>query len=245
MRKFLIPMGGAIGVSGIAALLIGVIVLRSPDTHSNLWESVDSGYSRTGLALVGQAGDVELSLETEHITLGNLIALDPGRAVYLTRGCSTCHGLDALGGSVGPSLAGSVPEILDRMVRDGPGGMPAYSEDYLSDEDMAEMAVYLENLVVVRPGPAEIAAIQGLTWDPAISPSVLLQGKAAVRRTCGACHSQPTAEEVRAAFPNDFDATSLVADMAVRQTNLSLHDATAIAYYMMAVLHDVDLVKVP
>ncbi|MBI2872288.1 MAG: cytochrome c [Chloroflexi bacterium] len=247
MDRFLVPRLGLVAIIGLATVLIGVIVLRSPDTHANLWNSAQTGYARTSQALVGhEAADVELKLvEQQGITAGKPASLEPGRAIYLGRGCAMCHGLDARGGAVGPSLAGTNPEIVKRMVRDGPGGMPAYTETHLSDADLAEMANYLQNLPVVRPGSSEIAALQGITWDPSVSPSILLQGKAAVRRSCGACHSQPTAEEIRSAFASDFDATSLVADMASRQTNLSLQDARAIAYYMLAVLHGVDLVKAP
>ncbi len=246
MSRFLVPAAGFVVVIGIATFLIGKIVLNSPDTHAHLWETLHPGYDRTAPITVGQdVGDVELTLKRGRSEIGNPLSLTPGQEIYLASGCSMCHGLDARGGPVGPSLAGSTLKIVGHMVRDGPGGMPAYTEAHLSDTDLAKVADYLQNLTVVRPDSAEIAAIQRLTWDLSISPSVLLQGKAAVRRSCGACHTQPTDEEIRRAFGGDFDATSLVADMAGRQTNLSLEDARAIAYYMMAVLHGVDVVNVP
>lgn len=246
MRSYLVPAGGFAAVACLATVLIGVIVLSGPDTHSNLWTSADAGYARTSLSVVGQeTGDVELALSEPHLGTGNPISAEPGRGLFLTRACATCHGLDARGGPVGPSLAGSQPEIVERMVRDGPGGMPAYTEAHLSDADVAELAGYLHNLSVVKPSSAEITAIQVLTWDPSVSRSVLQQGQAAIRRSCGACHTQPTAEEIRSAFASDFDATSLVAAMAARQTNLNVQDAKAIAYYMMAVLRGEDLVEVP
>ncbi|MBI2855525.1 MAG: cytochrome c [Chloroflexi bacterium] len=244
MSRFLVPAAGFVVVIGIATFLIGKIVLNSPDTHAHLWETLRPEYDRTAPITVGQeVGDVELALTRGRSEIGNPMSVTPGQEIYLASGCSLCHGLDALGGPVGPSLAGTTLSTLEKMVRDGPGGMPAYGEAHVSDSDLAKLADHFRNLPVVEPNSAEIAAIQRLTWDPAISPSVLLQGKAAVRRSCGACHTQPTAEEIRGAFGSDFDATSLVADMATRQTNLSLEDARAIAYYMMAVLHGVDLVK--
>lgn len=246
MRRFIAPIGGFAAVASLASVLIGVIVLRSPDTHANLWESAEIGYDRTSLGVVGtETGDVELSLDAPRSGWGDGLSVEPGRSLFLSRGCGTCHGLDARGGPVGPSLAGSTPKTVEHMVRDGPGGMPAYTEAHLSNADVAELAAYVQRLNVVMPGPAEIAAIQRLSWDPSVSRSVLLQGKAAVRRSCGACHTQPDEAEIRRAFATDFDATSLVAAMAARQTSLDLEEARAIAFYMMAVLHGVEVVEVP
>ncbi len=241
MRNFLIPMGGFAAVAMLATVLIGV-VLRSPDTHSNLWTTVQAGYSRTSPIYVGQ--EVALSLDVEHTQAGTLASMDPGRAIYLTRGCATCHGVDARGGPVGTSLAGSFPEIVKSSVREGRGGMPAYTEAHLSEADAATLAAYLQGVKVARPGPEDAAKIASLTWDPSVPRDMLLQGKAAIRRSCGACHAQPTKEEILSAFGSDSMATGLVAEM-LRNTNLSLEDATAIAYYMMAILHGADPVQEP
>lgn len=244
MRRFLVPMLGFVLVTGLATFLIGKIALNSPDTHAHLWETLRPEYNRTAPITVGQeVVNVELTLTRGRAAIGNPMALGPGQEIFLASGCATCHSLDARGGPVGPSLAGSFPDIVKHMVRDGPGGMPAYSEAEVSDADLATLAGYLQSLKVVKPSPAEVSAIQGLTWDSSIPPSVLLQGKAALRQSCGACHTQPSQEEIRSAFASDFDATSLVAAMVVRQANLNLQDAISIAHYMMAILHDADPVK--
>jgi mono/diheme cytochrome c family protein len=252
-------MGGFAVVATLATVLIGFIVLRSPDTHANLWTTLHPGYARTAPIVVGQeaVGDVELALDPGRAIYLSLSAavselravttpLDPGRAVYLSAGCATCHGLDARGGPVGPSLANpfpDFPEIVKKMVRDGPGGMPNYSEAHLSDADLEVMAAYLQKLAAPRPNSEEIAAIQNLKWDPTVPQALALQGKAALRRSCAACHTQPTNEEILSAFSTDGQAAGLVAEM-VSETNLSLEDARAIAYYMMALLHGADPVKV-
>ncbi|MBI4310546.1 MAG: cytochrome c [Chloroflexi bacterium] len=257
------PLLGFTVVASLAITLIGVIVLRSPDTHSNLWQSVRADYGRTPLGFIGQeAGDVELALNGRELKQENtgLVssvyamgiagaadlagATDPGRVVYLTRGCSTCHGVDARGGPVAPSLAGSPPATVERMAREGPGGMPAYSPAHLSDDDMADLAPYLRSLEVARPKSEEIAALQRLTYDPSVPLDVLLKGKAAIRRSCGACHDQPGPQDIQRAFGSDAEAARLVADM-VYETNLNLDDARAIAYYMLAVLNGADPVKAP
>lgn len=246
MGRYLVPIGGAAMVAGLAGVLIWKIVLLSPDTHAHLWETWHPGYTRTSPIFVAPepVGDVELALGTGRIEGENPGPLEPGRAIYLTLGCSTCHGLDARGGPVGPSLAGTRPQILEHMVRDGPNGMPAYTKDHITDADLATLAAYLQRLEVARPDFAEIAALQRLAYDPATPLDVLLNGKAALRRSCGACHTQPSKEEILSAFGSDSLATGLVAQM-VEQANVSLEDGKAIAHYMMAILHGADPVKEP
>ncbi len=245
MRRFLVPVVGFGVVVGLATVLIWAIVLRSPDTHAHLWETWRPEYTRTSPIFVGQeVGDAVLTLDQGHPKARSPVPLEPGREIYLGAGCGTCHGLDARGGPVGSSLAGSFPDIVKRMVRDGPGGMPVYTEAHIPDADLATLAAYLRGLPVAKPDFAEIVALQRLTYDPATSLDVLLKGKVALRMSCGACHTQPTKDEILSAFGSDSLATGLVAAM-VDETNLSLEDGKAIAHYMMAILHGADPVKEP
>jgi mono/diheme cytochrome c family protein len=58
-------------------------------------------------------------------------------AAYTDGGCNVCHGANGEGG-IGPALAGtdhSFDEVTE-VVRNGEGGMPAFSEDKLSDDDL-------------------------------------------------------------------------------------------------------------
>src|SRR5215207_808204 len=59
-----------------------------------------------------------------------------GRKVYLDAGCSACHGMNAEGTDVGPSLAGHTAEQVHQQVRSPLAQMPAYSQEQLSDEDL-------------------------------------------------------------------------------------------------------------
>ena len=245
MRNFLVPTVGFAVVATLATVLIWAIVLRSPDTHAHLWETWRPEYTRTSPIFVGQeVGGVELTLGQGHLRKGYLAFGEVGRAIYLDLGCATCHGLDAKGGPVGPSLAHSSPNITKRMVREGPGGMPVYGEAVVSEADLGKLATYLQNLKTVKPSTEEIASIQRITYDPSVPTDMLLKGKVAIRRSCGACHTQPTKEEILHAFGNDTLATGLVADM-VQETNLSLEDARAIAYYMLAIINGADPIKEP
>jgi len=93
MRRFLVPLGGFMLVSGLATFLIWKIVLNSPDTHAHLWETLRPGYDRTSPIFVGQeVGDVELTAKRGHAQTGNPVSMDPGREIFLVSGCATCHG---------------------------------------------------------------------------------------------------------------------------------------------------------
>ena len=69
-----------------------------------------------------------------------------GREVYLNAGCSACHGLNAEGTDVGPSVAGHTAQQVHQQVRSPLAQMPAYSEAQLSEEDLDQVAGYLAAL---------------------------------------------------------------------------------------------------
>ena len=69
-----------------------------------------------------------------------------GSEVYLNAGCSACHGLNAEGTDVGPSVAGHTVEQGHQQVRSPLAQMPAYSEAQLSEEDLDQVAGYLAGL---------------------------------------------------------------------------------------------------
>ncbi len=130
---------------GTAVLLIALtllmIVARSPWTHSNLNVGFDARYKRTEQDLVGTPvpfmGD----------TLGVPPASDPvqlGKQLFVVKGCAACHGLDGRGGVIGPSIVGTKAEKLRAKTQVGPQGMPAYSPDALTDQDLAAIAAYLD-----------------------------------------------------------------------------------------------------
>lgn len=244
MDRFLVPRLGLVLVLGLATLLIGVIVLRSPDTHGNLWNRVKPGYARTTVATLG--GEVAfgmpggLALHSPGVLWQGASPMDPGRRAYLGAGCATCHGLDATGAVVGTSLAGADPEITKNVVRNGPGGMPAFAKSQLSDDDLDKLTAYLQGLGTAMPSAGEMTTLSQLSYDPSVPLDVLLKGKAALRRSCGACHTPPSKEEMM----GGFDVGSLLATM-VQQTNLSLEDAKLIGYYILAIRNGADPLAEP
>lgn len=257
MARFLVPRLGLAAVIAAATVLIG-IALRGPDTNGNVWREVPPGYTRTEVTVVGENGASKtlpvtaaspgprIALALPDLTFGAAATrMDPGKRVYIQAGCATCHGVDAQGGPVGPPLADSDPKIVTRMIREGRGGMTAYTEAQLNNADVDKMVAYLQGLKTTpKPTTEEMAALARLTYDPAVPTSVLLKGKADLRRSCGGCHSQPNKEEIRGAFASDFDAASLVAEMAQR-ANVKFEDAMAIAHYMLALRNGADPLKQP
>lgn len=70
----------------------------------------------------------------------------PGQGDYLGY-CAPCHGTTGLGGNGGPSLVASVPGLddaaLQRIIREGQGGMPAFPS--LSDDQVDRLVDYLRD----------------------------------------------------------------------------------------------------
>ena len=147
MRSFRVPPGpivGAVMMSGLAFMLIAVIVARSPYTHGNLSAA---GYDRTEISYVDEEYPFEgVGLAKPRLAQTGDAARD-GRLLFFEYGCASCHGLGAQGGTVGPALewASQLGEgELERLVRDGPRGMPSYTT--LSHEDIEKLAAYLRLL---------------------------------------------------------------------------------------------------
>ncbi len=156
MSRYSIPAIGLTGVGAMAVLLILLVVLRavpgmgmnfSPDTHGNLWQEVKPGYNRTDLALVGQPIE---GAYPPHPTSGKLpqglSQRDLGQRLFSGAACATCHGLQGKGAVIAPRVVGASPQLVEAMARFGPGGMPAFSVDVLTEDELAAIAVYLQFL---------------------------------------------------------------------------------------------------
>ena len=155
MDRFLVPRLGFAVVIGLAVVLIGVMVLRGPDTHGNLWNVVRPDYVRTDLATLGgtdiRTSPAKVAFVLPEAGLGPATAIDPGKRIFIEAGCAKCHGVDARGAPVGPSLAKARPDTVRNTVREGPKGMPAFTKDQVSDDDVEKLVAYLEGLKVAQP----------------------------------------------------------------------------------------------
>ncbi len=140
-RNMILPGFVGSGVLLIALTLL-TIVARSPYTHANLNPGFDPAYTRTEQMLVG--GPVPVGADR----LAVPPASDPvqrGKQLFVVDGCAACHGLDARGGIVGPSILGTKATKLRTETQVGPRGMPAYAPGALSDEDLAAIAAWLSS----------------------------------------------------------------------------------------------------
>ncbi|HZP97311.1 MAG TPA: cytochrome c [Candidatus Limnocylindria bacterium] len=132
-----------LGLVTFAALVILMIGARSPYTHANLSAGYDARYDRTQQITVGPGEPYEGVSPAGRLT-GD--AVSDGARLFVTKGCVTCHALEARGGVVGPAIAGSDADTVLKKVRKGPSGMPQYSPETLTDDEVAAIAAYLRSL---------------------------------------------------------------------------------------------------
>ncbi len=71
-----------------------------------------------------------------------------GRKLFMADMCYTCHGSGGEGGRYGPKLAPHpFPwEGFERQVRHPRKSMPRYSEQYYSDQDLADIYAYITSI---------------------------------------------------------------------------------------------------
>ena len=115
------------------------------------------------------------------------VAIDEGRQLFL-KGCSSCHGLNAEGGAIAPSLIGVGAASVDFQV--GTGRMPMAD---MSTQAMRKKPVYDENEVAalaeyvasLAPGPA-IPTDELLNYERDGSTA---EGGELFRTNCAMCHN--------------------------------------------------------
>ena len=143
MNRFFVPVVFVALISGLALGLIGGVVARSPETHANVRPE---GYDRTPISYVGEEFPVEVIGLADPRLVTDADQVSRGRLLLLVYGCAMCHGLTGQGGVVGPAL--DLEELfLDDfrpLLRSGPGGMPAFTEEILSDDDLDAIYAFLK-----------------------------------------------------------------------------------------------------
>ena len=124
---------------------------------------------------------------TETTTVDRSALIEEGRQMFL-KGCSSCHGLNAEGGQIAPSLIGVGAASVDFQV--GTGRMPmadmstqAMRKKPVYDaEQTAAIAAYVASLA---PGP-EIPAEESLNYERDGSTA---EGGELFRNNCAMCHN--------------------------------------------------------
>lgn len=143
MNRYFVPAILAFAISGLAITLIVVVVARSPYTHGNLASA--AGYTRTKVAYLGENYVFEgMPLaKPEQAQTGD--PLRDGGLLFFRYGCASCHGAAGEGGATGKDLTDTSTSKIEKKVRDGPKGMPAFSSDSLSDSDLEKLITYIQS----------------------------------------------------------------------------------------------------
>lgn len=69
-----------------------------------------------------------------------------GYQLYVSKGCSACHGQDAQGTQIAPALPGHSESIVRRQVRSPIGLMPVFPPDKITNEELALLAQFIAEL---------------------------------------------------------------------------------------------------
>jgi ubiquinol-cytochrome c reductase cytochrome c subunit len=144
-------------------------------------------FANLGLLVVGLGtiGVLFTAFAPSHSSAANANpAIAEGRALFL-KGCASCHGLNAEGGTTAPSLIGVGAAAVDFQV--GTGRMPLQQHSaqapqgrtHYTDAQTELMATYIASLA---PGPAEPTNLNYQSADLAF-------GGALFRTNCAQCHN--------------------------------------------------------
>jgi ubiquinol-cytochrome c reductase cytochrome c subunit len=108
-----------------------------------------------------------------------------GRKLFLAN-CATCHGINGLGGKIGPSLAGVGAAAVDFQVGTGrmplaqPGVQASSNQVMFTDQEIASLAAYVATLGV---GPA-IPDSQDTAGNGDVA-----KGNELFKENCAMCHN--------------------------------------------------------
>ena len=77
--------------------------------------------------------------------LANAQSAENGKRLFMKQDCYYCHGTAGQGGRDGARLAQTALNLqgVIRYVRKPTGGMPAYTEKILTDQELADIYTYL------------------------------------------------------------------------------------------------------
>ena len=96
-----------------------------------------------GALLAGCSGSKATATPTPPVSLS---LPEQGRQLYITKGCSGCHGLQAEGSDIAPALPGHSADQVRRQVRNPQRSMPAFGPDQVSDEALDLLVSYIDSL---------------------------------------------------------------------------------------------------
>ena len=76
-----------------------------------------------------------------------------GQKIFMKQNCYYCHGTSGQGSRDGARIAQTALNIqgLIRYVRKPTGGMPAFTEKILTDQELTDIYAYLKSLPAAKP----------------------------------------------------------------------------------------------
>jgi mono/diheme cytochrome c family protein len=172
-------------ISVLVAVGLVTILIRSPETHSNL---NPEGYDRTPVAY--------LEAKYAYSGLGFAEGAEDGdktsgRSLFLASGCAGCHGINAEGTAAAPSPAWASADRLEQIVRDGSVGMPSYGAEELTSMDLDAIYVFLLEAQASPIVQERVAASQPDSLpvtSPGDVPTFADNVGPILTARCGTCH---------------------------------------------------------
>ncbi|MCH8206425.1 MAG: c-type cytochrome [Chloroflexi bacterium] len=82
-----------------------------------------------------------------------------GHALFLAKGCASCHGENAEGSTIAPALAGHTETQVRRQVRNPRFKMPAFTPEQISDDELEAIAHFITGLEGAGHAHAEPAEL--------------------------------------------------------------------------------------
>jgi mono/diheme cytochrome c family protein len=78
--------------------------------------------------------------------------VEKGKQTFMKQNCYYCHGTAGQGGRDGARIAQTALNLqgVIRYVRKPAGGMPAFTEKILSDQELADIYAYLKSLPAAK-----------------------------------------------------------------------------------------------
>src|ERR1044071_8023294 len=78
---------------------------------------------------------------------------ETGKRLFMKQNCYYCHGTSGQGGRDGARIAQTALNLqgVIRYVRRPAGGMPAFTEKILSDQELTDIYAYLKSLPAAKP----------------------------------------------------------------------------------------------
>ena len=140
-----------------------------------------------GLFLIGGIYSVVSTPSNATASNARSTLIDEGKNIF-ARGCSSCHGLNAEGGTIAPSLIGVGAASVDFQVSTGRMPMADMSQQAMrkkpvySPQEVAALAAYVASLA---PGPA-IPTAEQLNYE---RDGNAAEGGQLFRTNCAMCHN--------------------------------------------------------